>query len=79
MKTNIAKWGASCAVRIPKMAVEMLGLHEGQKVKIEVADNKLIISKVRRKYKLEDLVKQSQVCEKPEHEFDDPPQGKELL
>lgn len=79
MKTNIAKWGASCAVRIPKMAVEMLGLHEGQRVKIQVEDNKLVISKIRRKYKLEDLVREAQGCEKPELEFNDPPIGKELL
>ncbi|MEZ5888836.1 MAG: AbrB/MazE/SpoVT family DNA-binding domain-containing protein [Xanthobacteraceae bacterium] len=35
---QIAKWGNSLAVRLPKAVVEALGLKEGDSVEIRVAD-----------------------------------------
>jgi antitoxin component of MazEF toxin-antitoxin module len=71
MKTNIARWGASCAVRIPKMAVETLELYEGQRVTIRIEGDKLIIEKDLPNYTLEDLVEQMKTQEAPKMEWED--------
>jgi antitoxin MazE len=71
MKTNIAKWGASCAVRIPKMAVETLELYEGQKITMRIEGDKLIIEKDLPKYTYEDLIEGMKTQEQPEMEWKD--------
>jgi antitoxin MazE len=38
---QVAKWGNSLAVRLPASVVEALGLHEGDEVEIQVADERL--------------------------------------
>jgi antitoxin MazE len=37
---QVAKWGNSLAVRLPKAVVEALGLKEGDKIEIIVADKR---------------------------------------
>ena len=78
METHVGKWGASCAIRLPKMAVEMLGLHPGELVTLTVQDKSLILSKAAPKYSLEDLVRQMDNHYVPES-FDDGAVGKEIL
>lgn len=79
MHTHIAKWGASCAIRIPKMAVEMLGLHAGQSVNLVIENDKLILQKESPRYKLSELVAQMQPKNEPDLIWDDAPQGDEIL
>ena len=57
MKTAIAKWGNSLALRLPRHAVEEANLKEGATVEIEVQDGTLVIRPTRKKYKLSDLLK----------------------
>ncbi len=79
MHTHIAKWGASCAIRLPKMAVETLGLHEGQSVNIIIQDDSVILKKSPPLYTLQELVAQMDGCNQPELMLDDNPQGEEIL
>jgi antitoxin MazE len=41
MKVQVAKWGNSTAVRLPKAVVEQLGLKPGMTVDVSVEDGKL--------------------------------------
>lgn len=43
MQSRIGLWGGSCAVRLPKMAVETLGLYEGETVSLQTRDGGLVI------------------------------------
>lgn len=58
MNTQIAKWGHSLAVRIPKAFAREAKLEEGTEVDIAVSDGRLVISPARPRYSLEDLVEQ---------------------
>lgn len=44
MKAQIAKWGNSTAVRLPKAAVERLGLKPGMTVDVSVDREKMTLS-----------------------------------
>lgn len=79
MHTHVGKWGASCAIRLPKMAVETLGLHEGQSISLTIEDSRLILQKEAPHYKLEELVAQMDSKNEPTLLLDDKPQGEELL
>jgi len=56
MRTRIAKWGNSLAVRIPKDCAAELGLTEGGAVELTVAHHQLIVDPVPREYSIEELV-----------------------
>jgi antitoxin MazE len=56
MKTRIAKWGNSLAVRIPKAFVSDAGLEEGTDVEITFAGGKIVLTPVGREYGLDELV-----------------------
>lgn len=43
MKVKISKWGNSLGLRLPKMAIETLGLKNNDTVDIGLEGNKLII------------------------------------
>ncbi|MDR0917123.1 MAG: AbrB/MazE/SpoVT family DNA-binding domain-containing protein [Oscillospiraceae bacterium] len=45
MKTTIAKWGNSNAVRLPKALTDALDLHENDTVQIEVKGREIVIKK----------------------------------
>jgi antitoxin component of MazEF toxin-antitoxin module len=78
MQTHIGKWGASCAIRLPKMVVETLGLHPGEAVTLTIKDDSLVLHKSRPKYNLAELVRQMKSKNMPES-FDDAPMGEEIL
>lgn len=71
MHTHIAKWGASCAIRIPKMAVETLGLHAGQAIELRIENDKLVLQKEERHYDLKSLVKEMNKTHEPPLELED--------
>ncbi len=57
MTTQLAKWGQSLAVRIPKSLVERAHLREGDRLDLSVIeDGAIVIRSVRQKYALDRLV-----------------------
>ena len=46
MKTTIAKWGNSLAVRLPSKALERLNAKVGEDFFVDVKDNKLMLSPI---------------------------------
>ena len=73
MTTTISKWGNSQGLRFPKKILEELNLSIGDKVKLLIQDNKIIlepIKKSRKKYDINELVKQIPSDYKPYEEFD---------
>ncbi len=78
MNTQLAKWGHSLAVRIPKTAVNGAGLREGDRLSITVEqEGVLVIRSTRRKYDLHELV--SRITKRNRHDETDwgPARGKE--
>lgn len=56
-KTQLAKWGHSLAVRIPKTVAETACLREGDQVNLALRkDGAVVIRSARRKYQLGELV-----------------------
>jgi antitoxin MazE len=58
MKTKIAKWGNSLGIRLPKAAVEAIGLTPGAEVDIKVRGRELRLTRpiAAKQYRLEDLI-----------------------
>ena len=56
MSTNIAQWGSSLAVRIPKTELDVAGFIRGTVVEVIAKKDELIIKKAKPKYTLEELV-----------------------
>jgi antitoxin MazE len=78
-KSQLAKWGNSLAVRLPRRIVETAHLREGDPLKFSVGkDGAVVMRPARRKYRLEDLV--SAITPKNRHDETDwgKPVGKEL-
>ena len=77
MHTSISKWGNSLALRLPRFVVEGISLREGASVEIEVREGALVVTPVRKKFKLSELLAQMQ----PEHQHKETdwgnPQGEE--
>ncbi len=77
--TQLAKWGNSLALRIPKELAQSAKLREGDPVTLRVAEEgKVVVRATRRKYRLQDLV--SRITAKNRHEETDwgSPIGKEI-
>lgn len=53
MFANVAKWGNSLGVRIPRSIADQLGISEGTPIDLIIEDNHLLIQKV---YRLESLL-----------------------
>ena len=64
--TQLAKWGNSLAVRIPKAVADTAQLREGDPVDVGVnQEGSLVVRPARRKYRLKALV--SQITAKNRH------------
>ena len=77
-KTQLARWGNSLAVRIPRRVVETARLREGDKLTLAVGKNGAIVIKpAQRKYQLDELV--SKITPRNRHDETDwgPRVGKE--
>ena len=46
MDISLTKWGNSLGIRLPAFVAKKLSLHNGDKVKIEVVGNKVIIEPI---------------------------------
>jgi antitoxin MazE len=56
-ETQMAKWGNSLAVRIPKAIVKKAQLAEGDRLSLDLADDgSIVLRPRRRKYSLDQLV-----------------------
>ena len=78
MQSRIGLWGGSCAVRLPKMAVETLGFHEGETVSLTIEGDALVLRAAAPAYSLQQLVMQAQAMTTPEA-LDAAPMGEEAL
>ncbi len=78
MQTRVGMWGGSCAIRLPKMAVETLGLHEGNTVTLRIEAGALVVRPARRAYSLAELAAEARMLTPPEP-LDDPAMGDEAL
>lgn len=56
MTEIVNKWGNTLGLRIPQPVANELGLTVGTKVNVEVVNNTIVISPVKRKYRLDDLL-----------------------
>ena len=55
--TQVAKWGNSLAVRIPRAIVKDAGLAEGDRLSLDLGtDGSIVLRSSRRKYSLDELV-----------------------
>lgn len=45
MKTQLAKWGNSLAIRLPRALTDQIGIHEGSSVEIIPEETHLIVRK----------------------------------
>jgi antitoxin MazE len=78
-KSQLAKWGNSLAVRLPRQIVETARLQEGDPLSLSVGkDGAVVMRPARRKYRLDELV--SRIKPKNQHSETDwgEPVGKEL-
>ena len=72
-KAEIAKWGNSLAVRIPKPLAEAAGLSEGDPVLMEASAGQIELRRAERTPTLQELVEQIT----PDNRYDEIPAGRE--
>jgi antitoxin MazE len=56
VRTSIARWGNSLALRLPKKLAEDVGLVEGATVDLRIEGDSLLVVPARKKYRLSDLL-----------------------
>jgi antitoxin MazE len=56
MQTQIAKWGNSLAVRLPREVVQAASLSEGSSIDVMVEGGVVVLRPTRPRYRVEDLV-----------------------
>ena len=57
MQVQVARWGNSLGLRIPKDVARRIGLREGTRVDVEAEGSRIIITPARPHYVLADLLK----------------------
>ena len=79
MKTTIAKWGNSLAVRIPSKALERLNLKIGENFSVDIENDKLILSPTKVNYQVIPLSKLLKGMKRQKLLWpNDKPRGKEI-
>ncbi len=78
MQTRVVQWGLSLAIRLPKRAVDTLGLRPGEPITMDMEGGALVIRRSGPAYRLKDLVSQARKQRAPDR-FDDPAIGSEEL
>lgn len=80
MRTQVAKWGNSLAVRLPRQITESAGITEGTTLDLEVGERgELRLTRTKPSYTLEELLAQITPDTLPDEVFDDGPKGREAL
>jgi antitoxin MazE len=79
IQVQIAKWGNSLALRVPREIAARAGLGEGMRVDLEaLEDGRIVITRSRRRFTLDELL--AEMTPEREHILeDDGPRGEELL
>ena len=79
IQVQIARWGNSLGVRIPRDVAARVGLTEGARVDIEATgDGRIVICRSHRRFTLDELL--AGMTPEREHRMeDDAPRGEELL
>ena len=79
VQVQLAKWGNSLGLRVPRDVAARLGLKEGARVDIETLDDgRMVVTRSRRRFTLDELL----AGLKPEREHsleDDSPKGEEII
>jgi len=57
MEVQVARWGNSLGLRIPKDIAVRSGICEGSRVQIEAEGNRIVVTPSRPRYVLSDLLK----------------------
>ncbi len=79
IRVQIAKWGNSLGLRVPKDIAAQAGLTEGSRVDVEArADGSVVIRKAQRRYTLEELVAGMTPDKAHPPLIDDEPRGSEF-
>jgi antitoxin MazE len=56
MQVKITRWGNSLGVRIPRDVAGRIGLSEGASLEIEAKNDRIVLSRARPRYRLEELL-----------------------
>ncbi|MEJ1967580.1 MAG: AbrB/MazE/SpoVT family DNA-binding domain-containing protein [Rhizomicrobium sp.] len=79
IRVQIAKWGNSLGLRVPKDVAEQAGLREGTRVDVEAReDGSVVIRKAHRRYTLEELIAGMTPDKAHPPLIDDEPRGNEF-
>jgi len=79
MQVNIARWGNSLGLRIPKDVADRAGLRAGSRVEIAAEDGRVVISPAKPRYVLSELL-QGMTPEAMREAFDwGPDVGREIV
>lgn len=76
MRVTLSKWGNSLALRVPKDVAELAGFQEGQALELTLDGKSIVLSKKR--YDIEEMVRDMEGKELYPLEFDDAPRGSEI-
>ncbi len=81
MSSMIQKWGNSHAVRLPRSIVDQVGLAAGQEVLIEAKGKVITIrpAKTRKRIPIQTLIKGMTPAKNRYPEFEDAPEGREII
>lgn len=79
MRTEIARWGNSLALRLPRPIADQVGIAEGTPVEIDIEGDQLVIRPALPRYSLDKLLAGITPDNLPDESFDDAPRGRELL
>ncbi|MGE0600226.1 MAG: AbrB/MazE/SpoVT family DNA-binding domain-containing protein [Dehalococcoidia bacterium] len=79
MRTKVAKWGNSLAIRIPAAVAEEAAVEDGDVVDLAIRDGAIVISGRKPELRMSDIL--AAITDENMHEAIDfgPPVGKELL
>jgi antitoxin MazE len=56
MQVQVARWGNSLGLHIPKEVAREAGLAEGMRVEVAARDGRVVISRTQSRYRLEELL-----------------------
>jgi antitoxin MazE len=57
VKVELVKWGNSHAVRIPKVVLDRVDIHEGDELEVRIENGGIVLQLATPKLRLRDLVK----------------------
>ncbi|MGD9882250.1 MAG: AbrB/MazE/SpoVT family DNA-binding domain-containing protein [Reyranella sp.] len=79
MQVQIARWGNSLGLRVPRDIAARVGFTEGSRVDIEASDDgRIVITRSRRRFTLEELLA-GMTPRREQPLEDDAPKGEEII